>query len=199
MKDWVKERGKKMLLLNSLLIILLFCGGLQLLATPRTLYTSIVGSVTDASVEAPIKVMRSAGFNDTVVLTLNSPGGFVYSGMKLIKAMDESKAHTIIAKVDHEAYSMAAIIASEADSVQIGDVDVIMFHMMGERRTNTDGTIYLDKYSDTNHKSDRDWYVKMLRNVHRPVLREPEIQRLVAGDDIYITGHEYNKRVVIGE
>lgn len=67
--------------------------------------------------------------NDTVILNINSPGGEISAGLRLVSAIEESMAHTI-ARVDTKALSMAAIIAISANELEFTNPDdVIGFHM----------------------------------------------------------------------
>lgn len=64
---------------------------------------------------------------EDVVLEINSPGGSVFAGLELIRAIQNSP-HTITARVSVVAASIAAVIALACDKVEISETDIFMLH-----------------------------------------------------------------------
>ena len=64
---------------------------------------------------------------DDVELVINSPGGDVFSGLQVVKAIENCK-HQVTAKVEVMAASIAAIIALSCDKVVLTKNDLMMLH-----------------------------------------------------------------------
>ena len=65
--------------------------------------------------------------SEDVELVINSPGGDVFSGLQMVKAIENCK-HKVTAKVEVMAASIAAIIALSCDKVVLGKNDLMMLH-----------------------------------------------------------------------
>ena len=64
---------------------------------------------------------------EDVELVINSPGGDVFSGLQMVKAIENCK-HKVTAKVEVMAASIAAIIALSCEKILIGKNDLMMLH-----------------------------------------------------------------------
>ena len=64
---------------------------------------------------------------EDVELVINSPGGDVFSGLQLVKAIENCK-HKVTAKVEVMAASIAAIIALSCDKIILTKNDLMMLH-----------------------------------------------------------------------
>ena len=64
---------------------------------------------------------------EDIELVLNSPGGDVFSGLQVVKAIENCK-HQVTAKVEVMAASIAAIIALSCDKVVLTKNDLMMLH-----------------------------------------------------------------------
>ncbi len=186
-----------MVTIIALYLFVTFCTGMTVSNT-NVIHTSLIGQVTNTSVYNPIMAVENATENDVVVITVDSPGGYVNAGMQLIRAMRESHAHKLIVNIEQEANSMAALIAAEADVIQIDDNEYLMFHMIGEQKTDEDGRTYFVKYTaqdpESVHRESYAWFTRLLPSLRHPVLTADEFTRVKAGEDVYITGAEYHKR-----
>lgn len=65
--------------------------------------------------------------SDTILLRINSPGGFVWDGMAIYNGLLRHKAK-IVAEIDGIAASMASVIALAADEVRMADNARYMIH-----------------------------------------------------------------------
>ncbi len=84
---------------------------------------TINGEVFDLA--AQVEQVKNA--TEDVTLVINSPGGDVFEGLQMVKAI-ENCPHKVTAKVEVMAASIAAIIALACDRVVIGKNDIMMLH-----------------------------------------------------------------------
>ena len=64
---------------------------------------------------------------EDVELVINSPGGDVFAGLQMVKAIENCK-HKVTARVEVMAASIAAIIALSCEKILIGKNDLMMLH-----------------------------------------------------------------------
>ena len=84
---------------------------------------TINGEVVDLA--AQVEQVKNA--TEDVTLVINSPGGDVFEGLQMVKAI-ENCPHKVTAKVEVMAASIAAIVALACDRVVIGKNDIMMLH-----------------------------------------------------------------------
>lgn len=84
---------------------------------------TINGEVVDLT--AQVEQVKNA--TEDVTLVINSPGGDVFEGLQMVKAI-ENCPHKVTAKVEVMAASIAAIVALACDRVVIGKNDIMMLH-----------------------------------------------------------------------
>lgn len=112
---------------------------LGVLTTPRTAHAAeltahLTGYVNSRSVSEAVRVLDSATDQDTVTIIINSPGGEVDEGFKVIRAIHNTSAHLVVARIQKHAASMAADISIECDQIKM-DWNAILFLHLGEEGT----------------------------------------------------------------
>lgn len=74
-----------------------------------------------------IRGLSKLSERDTVVMHMSNTGGSVHTGMQIMTALKETKAH-IVAKVNSPSYSMGAVIVCAADDIQLSPYAFLMYH-----------------------------------------------------------------------
>ena len=87
-------------------------------------------------------ILLSAEQSDTVIISLNTPGGVVYSGLAIINAMSKCKAKVITRAIGMVA-SCGALVWSHGHELQMCRFSRLMFHassggFMGKTRDQKD-------------------------------------------------------------
>lgn len=91
-------------------------------------YTSITGMITFTSGEEIIDVLNKAEYGEVVVININSQGGVMIQGMKIVKALNNTEA-TTICNVGKIAASMAAIIMNNCQYINLDKDSAVIYHM----------------------------------------------------------------------
>lgn len=132
---------------------------------------------------------------DTLVLIINSPGGYVsvlYDILEIVKDK-ELKLRTIV----NNGYSAAGIINCHADEFIMNEDGEIMFHM--PRYDTADGMVVIsdsNKYDNVDH-----WYYYYMfaydigKCYQKGLITGEEVKRFLAGEDVFISGEEMQKRL----
>lgn len=71
--------------------------------------------------------LASLSAGEKAVIEINSPGGYVMSGVEMANAIKNSKAH-LIAHVTGMAASMASVIACACDEIEMEEASFMMIH-----------------------------------------------------------------------
>jgi ATP-dependent Clp endopeptidase proteolytic subunit ClpP len=87
-------------------------------------------------------ILLTASEDDTVIITLNTPGGVVFTGLAIIHAMQKSRA-TVVTRVIGMAASCGALIWSYGQKLEMCPFSRLMFHassggFMGKTRDQRD-------------------------------------------------------------
>jgi len=134
------------------------------------------------------ELIRSAGENETVVLHINSPGGDLYTAIQFIRVMQECRGH-IIASVEGACMSAATIIFLQAHEFMISNYSSFMFHnysggTMGKGGEMVDQIVFEKKWSE-----------EIFKGVYHDFLTEKEIESMLDGKDIWMSGEEVAERL----
>lgn len=86
----------------------------------------LTGEITDENIDAAVAFLKEHNGED-VALAIDSPGGSVFAGLKLLRAMD-AFAGKITAEVGVMAASMAAFIALACDEIHLTKDSFVMTH-----------------------------------------------------------------------
>lgn len=158
------------------------------------LSTQLVGEVNDSSVLPAIKVLKSATINDSVIILIDTDGGMVFSGFKLMEAMETSKASKVVVYIPKKAYSMGAHIASAADYIVISKYASIMVHTGSYQEPGGPVVVFDGTQKD---RESRDWYNYTIAGIiseFGSILSGDELATIKHGESVYITGEELFKR-----
>lgn len=111
----------------ALLNVLVLCFATSAHAT--TTYLKLEGAIDDESMDALVAAVKEAPEDkgDAIVLEINSPGGEVDAGFKLVKAIERYHAK-VVCIVDGEADSMASYIFVGCDVRAMTRRSVLMIH-----------------------------------------------------------------------
>lgn len=119
--------------------------------------------------------------DDTVYLYINSRGGSINTGFKLINALKMSGAK-VYGRVEGRASSMAALIAVSCDKLRLSSSSYIMFHKS-----------YLD-FGFYHYQLDDPVLHRYVQTYVFPYLTDGEIKRYCKGEDIFIKGYIFQAR-----
>lgn len=131
-------------------------------------------------------VLALADSNDTVYINVNSFGGYVTLGFRLVNRILESDAKTI----GHNrgmALSMGALVVATCDEVKSSPHALFMFHRMGVQIGPIRRLTPLDDPMN----------VMAMKHFHvhvTPYLTKKELDRYMKGENVWIQGEEFAKR-----
>ena len=125
---------------------------------------------------------------DTIVFHMANNGGYVYSGIQLMHAIKNTKAHTVV-KVEGLTYSMGALLTCSAKEIHFNPYSYLMYHAVqglppGESYMRT----ALERMS-----------VKIMANecVSKGILTYDDVYRIVYMDkEVYVFPEDINKKAV---
>ena len=146
------------------------------------------------SIESPeeyvtwFEIMRNAGENDAIQIHINSPGGDLFTAIQFLRAIADTPAH-VICSVEGACMSAATMIFLAADSFEVSEHSMFMFHNYSSATFGKGGEMY------DNIVHERKWSEHLLRRIYADFLQEPEIASLLDNKDIWMDGEEVLKRL----
>ena len=146
------------------------------------------------SIESPeeyvtwFEIMRNAGENDAIQIHINSPGGDLFTAIQFLRAIADTPAH-VICSVEGACMSAATMIFLSADSFEVSEHSMFMFHNYSSATFGKGGEMY------DNIVHERKWSEHLLRRIYADFLQEPEIASLLDNKDIWMDGEEVLKRL----
>lgn len=177
-----------------LLSIVLFGGGFGISAMYSEVRTATYQVDYSGKVEAGKRktkklftALSEASPNDTVRIDLTTPGGSVFLLLKILDAIETSKAKVVIT-VRGYAFSAGFPFAMAADSIKIGPNSLFMVHLARTPK----GILPLSDPFQVHTIRVLDRYVSKY-------LTDDEMVRVLVGEDVFISGQELKKRVHLGE
>ncbi|WIC39308.1 ATP-dependent protease [Pseudomonas phage LPS-5] len=133
--------------------------------------------------------LENAGHNDEVHITINGCGGSVETANVLIRAIRECEA-PVHARLEGECASAMTAIALACDSVSIDQFTYFMIHAPSF------GVVPADyKNSLRNAAFNTEWCDRWLEYVYKDFLTESEMERVKAGEELYIGGDELDTKL----
>ena len=135
-----------------------------------------------------IHIIRSAAPTDVVHIHLNSTGGQLDTGIQIINAMNESKAH-IVCSIEAQAYSMASLIFLSADSFIVHDNSILMIHNFSS------GIIGKGNEQRLRLNALTDLFEKFAKPIYLPFVSEEEFDGVIDGKDIWFLTDEIKERL----
>ena len=134
-------------------------------------------------------VMEFADSNDTIVIDIKSPGGYVVQLIEIANAMHATKAKTVtVNKV--AAYSAAAIVSLLADEIRNDRYTEYLFHRPRYYDAWTGEVILAEEGESTVAM-----FEELMRERIYKYLTLEEQQRYWDGEDVIILGSEMQRRV----
>jgi ATP-dependent protease ClpP protease subunit len=135
-----------------------------------------------------IQRIKCAGPHDVVYIYLNTPGGYINTGIQIISAMKISQAH-IITVLEGEVSSLGTLIFLHGDEMVVHDHCLFMIHnhsggLFGK------GHEYLAQANATSK-----WFEEFARDTYLGFLTEDEIGRMLAGEDFWMGSIEVRERL----
>lgn len=134
-------------------------------------------------------LLKAARETDTVVLVINSPGGYVATMVMLLDSIEHTKAHTV-ANVTGVAASAAAMIMAVADEVHVSEGSYILFHFV--QVSGSGGPVPTVKEE-----------MEMIIKIYTPIfericaryLTDAEMDAIFKGHDVVITSEDMQRRI----
>lgn len=137
---------------------------------------------------AVFDMIRHATSEDVVKIYVNSPGGDLFTALQFGRAMGDSDA-TIIVSVEGQCCSAATIIALAADMVELSNHCVWMCHNYSS------GMIGKGHELHSQAEFERDWSIKLMKDIYDGFLSESEIQRMLNGADLWMGADDVMERL----
>ena len=134
------------------------------------------------------EIMRNAGENDIIQININSPGGDLFTAIQFLRAIADTPAH-VICSVEGSCMSAATMIFLTADTFEVSEHSMFMFHNYSSATFGKGGEMY------DNIIHERKWSEHLLRRIYADFLNEDEIASLLANKDIWMDGEEVLKRL----
>lgn len=172
------------------------------LAQPNTLFITeyqdhtlfeyyLVGNITGAENYTDLcHTLRKAEPQDKFIIRINSGGGQVYSGNQIINAIQECEA-TVVGYIEGICGSMTTFIFLACDDWVVSD--------LGEFFAHTSSSGAWGKEHETYEASQffRKQTYKTIRDGYQVFFSEEEIDKILAGSDIYLDAGEVRERLEI--
>jgi ATP-dependent protease ClpP protease subunit len=132
-------------------------------------------------------ILLTATEKDTIILNLNTDGGYMYTALQLVDHLQKTEAHTI-ARV-YNAYSAGSIIMLSCREVILNEFSTAMIHAPSGG--------YSGKHQEM--KSFGKFSSKHWENVYRKsyagFLTEKEMEEVLNGADIWLESHQLQKKL----
>jgi len=137
-----------------------------------------------------IAALRVSGGDDILEVRLNSGGGDVSIGQKIIAVMQEIFPERTITVMDAEASSMAAMIFLAGDKRVVYEHSLCMLHNYSMGMFGKGGEVG-DRYAATN-----DSMIAYLKQAIDPYVKKKEFKRILDGKDLYLDAYQMCRRGV---
>jgi len=157
----------------------------------RTVHHFYVSSLIEEALKYTDMVFRiqTAGPDDVIFMHLNTVGGYMDAGIQIINAMKSSNAH-VIASIEGEVSSMGTFIFLAADEFIVHDNSSMMIH-------NYSGGVFGKGHEQIAAlESATTWSRDFMHRMYIPFLSEEEVDRVIAGADVYMHPPEIRERLV---
>lgn len=132
--------------------------------------------------------IRTAGETDIIYFRINSPGGDLFTAIQMMRAITESKAH-IVSSVEGICMSAATMIFLAADSFEVSDHTMFMFHNYSSGVGGKGGEMY-DQVVHTHQ-----WSERLMNEIYKDFLTADEIKSILDNKDIWMDSQEVIKRL----
>lgn len=135
-----------------------------------------------------IHTINVAPPHDTIYIHLNTPGGYLHTGIQLVNAMKSSEA-TVVCSLEGEAKSLGSLIFLAADQFIIHDNSLMMIH-------NFSGGVYgKGKEAEMEMIATLEWFADIGDKYYIPFLSKKEFEGVVNDKDIWLHAPEIRTRL----
>lgn len=135
-------------------------------------------------------MIRNAGPEDEIIFRINSPGGNMATALQFMRCMSESNA-SITCSVEGECMSAATIVFLSGDRLEISPHSLFMFHNYRGGIYGKGGEIY------DNAVFERDWSIKLIKDIYKNFLTDEEIDQMMHGRDFWMDSEEVMVRAQV--
>ena len=135
-----------------------------------------------------IHVIRSASPGDVIYLHINTTGGQLDTGIQIINAMRESKAH-VVASIEAQAYSLGSMIFLAADDYIVHENSMMMIHNFssGMAGKGNEQRLRLDAITTL--------FDQFVRPIYVPFITDVEYDDVIEGKDMWMQTTEIRERL----
>jgi len=135
-----------------------------------------------------IQRIKAAGPHDVIYIYLNTPGGYISTGIQIISAMKMSQGH-VVTVLEGEVCSLGTLLFLHGDEMVVNDHCLFMIHNHSGGAYGK-GHEYLASATATAR-----WYAELARDTYLGFMTEEEINRMLAGEDFWMTSSEVRERL----
>jgi ATP-dependent protease ClpP protease subunit len=135
-----------------------------------------------------LQMINTCGEHDTVIHHINTPGGYVSTGIQYINAMTQSAARQVCS-LEGEVASMGSTIFLAGDEWIVSPLGSMMIHNY------TGGTYGKGHEQVVRVLHDKEWYARVWKQVYIPFLTEEEVDDVIDGKDLYFMADEIMERL----
>ncbi len=136
-----------------------------------------------------IHQLKTCGVNDIVYIYLNTPGGYVTTGIQIINAMRNCPAK-VVTVLESEAHSMGTFIFLAGDEFVVHDNCRMMFHNFSS------GMYGKGNELGQQLESTLKWFEDLANDYYIPFLSQEEVSRIMRGEDLWIGSVEIRNRLI---
>lgn len=135
-----------------------------------------------------ITKLRTADPNDEIYIHLNTPGGYVDTGVQIVNAMRDCPAR-VVTVLDGTVCSMGSLIFLAADEYIVHENCRLMFHNY------SGGTFGKGNEQVAQLGSTVEWFSTMFFQICYPFLEEDEMEDIINGQDLWLNSEETKERL----
>lgn len=136
-----------------------------------------------------IHQLKICGANDIVYIYLNTPGGFVTTGIQIINAMRNCPAK-VVTVLESEAHSMGTFIFLAGDEFIVHDNCRMMFHNFSS------GMYGKGNELGQQLESTLKWFEDLANDYYIPFLSQDEVSRIMKGEDLWLGSVQIRERLI---
>jgi ATP-dependent protease ClpP protease subunit len=135
-----------------------------------------------------VHTIQSAPAHDTIYIHLNTPGGYLHTGVQIVNAMRNAEAQ-VVCSLEGEAHSLGSLIFLAADQFIVHDNTTLMIH-------NFSGAIYgKGKEAEMQMNAALEWFYDIGDKYYIPFLTKKEFEGIVNDTDIWLHADEIRERL----
>lgn len=150
----------------------------------RVGYIDLLSTIEETYLyEREFDILRKARKGDEVLLTINTPGGFLSTAVQFVDAIEQCKGK-VTARLVGEGYSAGSLIFLACKNKEVGALGSLMIHR------ESGGTV--GKGSDTEKQMDfmKRYIKEVYGKVYSQYLSPEDMEKLLKGEDFWFTTEE---------